>query len=394
MNRKRLPMGLVNQNKSVEKSMAKVCILDILNSANAESPLTQVEIQRKLSDLYGIDLNRKTVGNHLKQLISNIDSIKYRTEDRTTKAESTDKFTDFYIEEDSEFEDSEILALIYSVIFSRHMPTKSKTDLVKKLEALTPTNMKKTLKNYLSGDVASRKVRNQLFWNLDQLSEAIESKKRVAFDYTTYVVGNGLEKRVAALKVSPLSLGIYNSNLYLVCFEPIGEVDGEDIYKSLIPVLKETGARKQKMILAYRLDRISNIRILEKSRGTLNSNSPRKIKCASDDNFLIQEFIEQNPNLELGPTVRATFLVNASGCEVADELIDLFGKVQVDGKINRFSREGKETCKVTVNGNKTTIRDFALRNGDKIELLQPESLRKELLETFEAAAKKLRGESS
>lgn len=382
-------MGLVHQDRSVEKSMAKVCILDILSSATAENPLTQVEIQRKLSDLYGIDLNRKTVGNHLKQLISNIDSIKYRIEDRTTKAEATDKFTDFYIEEDGEFEDSEILALIYSVIFSRHMPTKSKTDLVKKLEALTPTNMKKTLKNYLSGDVASRKVRNQLFWNLDQLSEAIEQKKQVTFDYTTYFIGNGLEEHRSTYTLSPLCLGVSNNDIVLIGFaityaREIGKGGGIPWVEAMIDALDD----KQECIFTFKLDRMSNIGIEEAPCAKRSERSILKLKGAHGDDLIVQEYLEHNPDLELGHSIRAIFLIGDHGSETADELVDLFGKINVSGKLDRTN--SGDTCTVTVTGNKTTIRDFALRNAGKVELLKPEDLRNELLETFEAAAEKLR----
>ena len=69
-------MGFVDTSRPAPKAMAKVCILDILAGASEESPVSQDNIRESLDSLYGISIDRKTVGRHLSELVASIANIR------------------------------------------------------------------------------------------------------------------------------------------------------------------------------------------------------------------------------------------------------------------------------------------------------------------------------
>lgn len=379
-------MGYVTQDKAIDKSMAKVCILDILNDADQEHPLTQKMIEEKLRDLYGIKVDRKTVHNHLIELIDSVDCIKYRSEKRVKNDESFAKLTDFYIEKDDLFDESELQVLIYSVIFSKYLPTANKKDLLERLESLSSSGIGRKLKNYLSETSVPRKVRNELFWNLDQLNEAIVSNRKVAFEYKTYSLEKAIKERKVSYIVSPFSIGIRRNRFVLIGY-PNG-IDHEDpesmalFFESLLSAAKD----KQIFIATFALDRIRNIRILEEPRDGLDLEKIPRFKGWEDGNLMIQDHLEQNPDINEGHPIRAQILLKTPTSEVIEDLVEQFGEdcISHAKSAKHASGTGRDYT-VTVNGFDTAIRTFVLTHVNTAVLLKPVKMRDDLRNAFEKA---------
>lgn len=379
-------MGYVTQDKAVDKSMSKVCILDILSDADEEHPLTQKMIEEKLRDLYGITIDRKTIHNHLVDLIDCVDCIKYRVEKRTKNGESFSKLTDFYIEKDDLFEESELQVLIYSVIFSKYIPSANKRDLLERLEDLSSSGIGRKLKNYLSEASVPRKVRNELFWNLDQLSEAIARKQKVAFAYKTYSLGNTIEEREVAYTVSPFSIGVRHNRFILIGYP--NEMKHEDplSFESFLISLASAAKDKQPFIATFALDRISNIKILEEMRDGLDIKKISGFKGWKDGYLMIQDHLEQNPDISKGHPIKAQILLKAPSRETIEDLVEQFGEDCISHS-KSFEREYElwKDYIVTINSFDTAIRNFVLTHIDTAVLLNPIEMRDDFRISFEKA---------
>ena len=124
------------------KKMMIMNILDILNRySDAEHRLSQTEIQRRLEDEYDMKVDRKAVKRNLLTLvndggynISYTETPRKKYDAKTGSWEDNTVFTGFYIERD--FDDSEIMLLLDSVIFSPHIPQSTRDELTGKIEKL------------------------------------------------------------------------------------------------------------------------------------------------------------------------------------------------------------------------------------------------------------------
>lgn len=379
--------SFVTQSKILDKSMAKVCILDILNAASEEYPLTQDEIRKQLLNKYGIDVDRKTVHNHLRQLIDGISSIRYSEEPRSTSTGTNHKLSNFWIEHEDNFDDAELQVLIYNTIFSKNLPTKPKRDLINKLERLTSTGLKHKLKNYLESETGSAKTRNELFWNLEQITDAINDKRRIEFDYKEYVIQDKIEERAQSYTVSPLGVGSSNNDFYL-----IGILDGfKDASRGFVlntlKSLIEAGEQKRVYVHSFRIDRMQNVQILDEKSTRLDAPRSFKIEGVRRGDLNMIDFAKFDPALKSGYTITAKLLLSADKDVSLEGLIDLFGKANVQLVDATKEQSRKRMPIVSVKGNSEMIRDFALSNIGKVELLEPAAMRQEIAELVKTALK-------
>ena len=119
--------------------MLTLYILDILERFSDEKHrLSQKQIQDILADeneKYRMSVERKAIKRNLEELIDAGYDIRYEVRRRGTGEKANDILTDFYIERD--FTNVELKYLIDSVVFSHHIPSAQKEDLIKKLEKLS-----------------------------------------------------------------------------------------------------------------------------------------------------------------------------------------------------------------------------------------------------------------
>ena len=386
-------MGFVDKNKKAPKGLVDICILDIIREATRNDPVTQEQIRERLKDDYGIEIDRKSMRRHLSSLVEGIKGIEYTEKRRSMRGKDSSMLTDFWFDykkqlDDQEFSDIELRALIYTVIFAKHIPVTYKRGIVKKLGLLASDDLRKTMCNYIFQNDNTESDFNELFLSMEIVLEALDEKKKIMFDYTHYVVD---QKKPQAMEqrytVSPLGIGVRDDDFYLIA--TVNGIQNDDPrrmaehFKSVLAAMEA----KEGRIDTFRMDRIKNAGVLDEQREEIDSKKSLRLKGARWNRLDVQEYIRENPTLASGHTVRAKFrLTEGERCTISDA-IDHFGKGNVHVQCenpNAAWREPKSYL-VSLRVNDGALRDFALRNTPDVEVLKPESLRDEIREAYEKA---------
>ena len=380
-------MGLVDKNRKAPKGLMDVCMLDIIDEASELHPVTQERIRELLESEYGIKADRKSVRRHLACLVEGVSNIRYTENPRTVNGEETTMLTDFWLDRDGQFDDVELRALIYTVVFAKHIPVKHKRDLVGKLEALSSGELHRTMGTHILEDENTAGDFNQLFYSMERIAEAIEEKRKVRFGYTHYVVG---QKKPQTMRqtytASPLGIGVRDDDFYLVAtVNGVQDDDPRNMETHFRKVLDAMEA-KEVRVDAFRMDRIVEVEVLDEARDEIGSAKSLRLRGARWNRLDVQEHIRENPSLTSGHSVYAKFrLVEGDRCTVSDA-IDHFGKgnVHVHCENPGAAHEPKAYI-VSVRVNDGDMRDFALRNTPDVEVLKPDGLREEIRKAHQKA---------
>lgn len=188
-----------------EKANA-ICLLEVLKEySDAEHILPMREIIAKMQSLYGIKIDRRTVYGAVALLIElGYDVSLYE-----------DNGVGYYLRE-RELEQSEVLLLTDAVYSFPFIPARQTEQLVQKLQKQLSVHQRKKYR-HLTISRQDRKTDNrQVFWNIEQLDEAIAQKKKVRLGYLHY----GLDKKQHETKtytLSPYEMVYMNERYYLIC---------------------------------------------------------------------------------------------------------------------------------------------------------------------------------
>lgn len=385
-------MGLISTDKQLPKSMAKICILDILSDASRDHPLEQSDILARLVRKYGIGINRKTLHSHLSELVEAIDAIHYEEVDRTINGEVSPMMTNFWMEEEALFDDTEIAALIYSVLFSKHIYVKDKDSLIKRLESLSEFKLHHDMKNYLIDGMRRRDESNQLFWNLEVLNEAIQCKKLISFQLSTF---DAEGKRITPkdrYDAIPLGIAYGNGDFHLIAYDLGTEFADMNLERIKGMVLghgekaRDAKASGKYHLSSYRLDRMKDIRAFDDKfdweEDFLEDGEdfgPEIIPPNID--FDMMEYFQKNSALFEGYEIQAVLAVSKNDSDIVPKLFDHFGasnvkryKTEKDLSEAWASHLGERTAfKITANVN--MLLEFALINCKSVEIVRPSTLK-------------------
>ena len=342
------------------KKMMIIYILEILRKyTDADHRLSQREIEDILRTEYNMPADRKAVRRNLMNLIDSGYRIDYSESVRTVPNAKTGEpeenriLSDFYLSR--EFTDGELRLLIDSIIFSRHIPHSQCMALIKKLENLSSVYFRARVRHIdrLPGDKSGNK---QLFLNIELLDEAIAKGRKVAFEYLAY----GTDKRLHPRRrsdgsteyiVSPYQMAAKDGKYYLICnFDKYDDISN------------------------YRMDRISNIRILDEGAKPFES-----LRGADGNRLDIADYMKKHVYMYSGGNCRAKFRVSR---EMIGDVIDLFGKDVV------FSDETEDTVTVSTYTNELSAAQFALSFAPDVTVLEPETLRESVKSKLEQALEK------
>lgn len=200
------------------KKLALIRILHILERyTDSSHPMTHDEIINKLYNLYGISVERKAIGRN----ISLLQDAGYDIE--TTKKGS-------YLNS-RVFEDAELRLLSDSVLASQHITAKHSKELIDKIASLSNKYFKSHIKNIYSVNDWNKSENVALFYNIDIIDEAIETNRKIKFDYNKYGTDKKLHRSAFHI-VSPYSM----KNIYL-------NVEFKDPETELKAELQRSGAR-------------------------------------------------------------------------------------------------------------------------------------------------------
>lgn len=325
------------------KKMLTLHILDILKRFSDENhPLSQKQIQDILADeneKYRMSVERKAIKRNLEELIDAGYDIRYEVRRRGTGEKANDILTDFYIERD--FTNVELKYLIDSVVFSHHIPSAQKEDLIKKLEKLSNKYFSAAT-GALSMENKDTEINWEWFLNLELLDEAIDRKHSVKFDYYDY----GEDKKLHLKnnhEVNPYKIVAKNDHYYLICQE--APFDN---------------------LVHYRIDKIKNIEKLE------NEFLPiREIRW--------KEYLAEHPYMSSGKSELIRLRIAK---EMVGNLIDWFGDTfRFD---HSDDKKPDNVLDIRLNANPDDFFYWALQYGKYVEVQAPQELRDRIRDTVQA----------
>lgn len=312
------------------KKLAPLRILQILEEyTDYDHPLTQEEIVNRLDKDYGLMVERKLVGRNL----SILKEAGYDIE--------SDRRGSYLAERP--FEDSELRLLIDGVLSSRYITAKHSKDLIKKLCGLSNKYFLSHVKHICSVNDWSKTDNSALFYSIEVIDTAIEEGKQIAFHYNKYGVDKKLHK-TSEQRVSPYQLILHNQRYYLVsCNE------------------------KHKNLGHYRLDRITEIRLLDEPATPLKSLSSHEFGIDYHD------YATSLPYMYADKPEVVDFLADE---EIVDQIVDWFGDNA------RIARQG-DKLHVTVKASPLAMEYWAMQYLNHVEILSPASLRTRIRENLQ-----------
>ena len=317
------------------KKLAPLRILQILEEyTDYDHPLTQEEIVNYLDKDYGLMVERKLVGRNL----SILKEAGYDIE--------SDRRGSYLAERP--FEDSELRLLIDGVLSSRYITARHSKDLIQKLCGLSNKYFLSHVKHICSVNDWSKTDNSALFYSIEVIDTAIEEGKQIAFHYNKYGADKKLHK-TSEQRVSPYQLILHNQRYYLVsCNE------------------------KHKNLGHYRLDRITEIRLLDEPA------TPLKSLPGHEFGIDYHDYATSLPYMYADKPEVVDFLADET---VVDQIVDWFGDNA------RIARQG-DKLHVTVKASPLAMEYWAMQYLNHVEILSPASLRTRIRENLERGIEK------
>ena len=324
-----------------EKNGNILYILKVLKRySDSEHMLKVSEIQRKVKDIYGVEIDPRTIRR-------NINLLKYKLDyDISTRDENK---IGYYInrDPDTDFEPGEIRAIIDNFNYANYIVPQVAKDIIKKCKNIQNIYENDKLKDYQIYANDSKTENAEVIKNIEDISEAIYENKKIKFEYWKYAITNKLEKNIVSKPiVSPFAIVYKKQEFYL-----IGIKEGNNDFYN------------------YRLDRIKNIEILDKKISIKKKKSE------------IKEFAESSVEMFGGKKEEIEAI-----CHIwlLDTVFDVFGRNVTIEKI----QNNDTYFKLIVDTNPMGFRMWAMRNIDLIEVKRPLSLREEMKKIIKNAGKR------
>ena len=303
-----------------------LCILEILKEySDSEHILTMKELIYKMRQIYDIEIDRRTVYSAVSLLRKmGYDVSKYE-----------ENKVGYYLRSRT-FEPSEILLLTDAIYTFPFIPQKQSEDLIKKLQKQLSIHKRKEHKHLTLVKSEKKTDNKQIFWNIEQLDEAISKKRQVSFTYCRYGLDKKLHpRREKAYVVNPYGMVFMNEHYYLVC-NYIG--------------LPDTNL--------YRIDRMKDILILDEEW----SKKPEK-----KDEMLDAEYAFPGS---------AEYITMYCDNIVLSDVIDKFGTGVF------VSRLDDERFKLRFKASLTGVKFWALQYLPYVEVIEPKWLRNEIVDNI------------
>ncbi|MCR5824788.1 MAG: WYL domain-containing protein [Lachnospiraceae bacterium] len=340
----------------VQKKLVILYVLEILKKYTDEDhTLTQKEISDLLKSNYDIKVDRKTMKKYLEGLVDSDLDISYREIARASSDDDEEniQWTDFSLTHD--FTDAELKLLIDGILFSRNIPVSQRRALIEKLEGLSSRYFKTGARNILTvqGDEGASK---ELFYNIEMIDEAINQNKRIDFNYLEYHTDKKLHKRITKnnkirrFTVSPYRIAATNNRYYVIC--------NNDWFG--------------KGLSHFRIDRITNIKILDEPRVPENEIE------GYDHGFSLAKHMSEHVFMFSDKAERVKFRMKKT---LLSELFDWFEPDMT------FTDETEDEVTVSLMSSLQAMRLWGTQFAREVTVLSPENLvdqiRQDLKEAYE-----------
>lgn len=310
------------------KKMLNMLILEILRQYTDEQhSLTQQDIIRLLDKNYGMPCDRRSVKANVLSLCEmgyDIDMDNgYRLLSR-------------------EFDESELRILIDSVLFSKSISTRQAKDLITKIQGMASNYFNAKVSHVCNLPELHRTINKQAMYGLDTLNDAIAAKHQVSFMYNDIGTDFKLHPRWNMhYIVNPYQIVACNGRFYLIC--------NYDKYDT---------------VSHFRIDKMTDVKEME------TKIKPMKKVEGLEHGLNLPKHMAEHIYMFSGPTVAVKLEASA---DIFTDIVDWFG---TDVKV---VEETEETIIVRVNCNEQAMRYWAVQYGTHVEVLEPESLRKQII---------------
>lgn len=346
-----------DSDSALKKRLAVLYLLQILRTeTDAAHRMTQKQLMERLWERFEVRLNRRTLKQHLTDLMDAGYPLNYTETSRTAQDGTAEPLlTDWYLEPD--FESSELQLLIDLLSELSTLPDSQRSALQQKLAMLAPIDARKKAA-HIQPVSAHYPAAPQLLYSVELLTEAIERRCMVEFSYGSYrlnaknkpklrprTMENGTERSYIA---SPYEILVSHGRYYLLCCK--------SPYRSLA---------------SYRIDRMMDLHLIpELPRLPLSS-----VEGVRRGKIDVPKHLAEHLYLYSGETVECVFL--ADGC-ILNDIVDWFG---LDAKIEPVEYSDRLT--VTVQVHPTAMHHWALQYGDYVEVLSPPEIRNQIAATVQ-----------
>ena len=242
-----------------------------------------------------------------------------------------------------DFEPAELRLLVDSVQSSRFITEKKSASLIKKLESLTNMHNAGTLHRQVHIFGRVKRDNEEIYYNVDKLERAINSRKKVTFKYAEYLPDKSKRYRNNGkpYTISPYSLTFSDDNYYVVAYY-----------------------EKYGKLVNFRVDRMSKVEI--------TNEDAEKIEKVTDGNFNLGDYLKQSFDMFSGEVARVTMECDNS---LVNVVIDRFG----DNVHMRKNGENSFVASADIRLSPTFF-SWVFMFGNKIKIITPESVKNQYKE--------------
>lgn len=353
----------------------RILLLDILEILQKHSDekhrIKQIDIIKYLEQDHGYENlypKRKTIKNNMEKLLKHVestnqDNIFFETSTRLTSSAKNSKkdsnsveYTDFGYRH--EFTSAELYLIIDSIIFSKQIPSNQRKEVIKKLEGLSSKHFNSRVA-HISPLPNKKLINHELFWNIEVLDEAISKRKQVVFHYHTYNLDEKSQLTLDTRKdengitrdyvINPYQMVPASGHYYLIC--------NNDKFDNLSH---------------YRLDRITNIKLLDTKQKLL-----KKIK-GKEHGLDLANYVAEHIYMYSG---ESAFVSLRFKNWLLSDFVDWFGTENVS-----FSNQTEEEITARIKVNKEAMRKWALQYALHARVLSPDDLVEDIKKDIEQAS--------
>jgi predicted DNA-binding transcriptional regulator YafY len=339
-----------NLNKVSTLERGRIILEVLKKHSNKDKTLKNTDIQSHLKRDYGISVDRHTLLRNLKELKEFDNKINYSETWRKKDGKEEPMYSDYFYDQDQQFTESEVRALIDGLLSSKYIPYTECESLIKKIETLSG--------DYIKSSYAlpqNRPGNTKIFDNIKVILSAISNGKKIMFNYIYY--GTDLKPHVR-LKItqeddkinkkkrnyvaSPYEIIIASGIYYLICSHDYSD----EMYH-------------------YRLDYMLNVEELKYNRRDVTEIN------GHSEGLNLKMYMMQRPYMMSGNEVaRVIFRADSN---IVGHVLDQFGFHHKDGAI--YTNKTEDTVDVSVQVNFDAMLYWVLQFGQYIEVLQPQPFR-------------------
>ncbi len=309
------------------KKASILLILKVLEEYSDEDHfLTQQDIINKVDELYGIELERKSVAFS----ISLLQELDYDINKSPRGG---------YALLSRSFNNSEIRYIVDSLFSSKSISGKQAAELSKKLNSCLSRYQREDYNFIYKGNEINRSENKELFYTLELIEEAKRRGKRLSFQYLTFDENGKPYTKMDGYRyiVSPYYSANSNGRYFLIC----------------------NYREKYRAITWFRIDYMLNPKI-EDEWPLKPIESLEGVK-----DFDIAKYLNDNIYLLDGKVIKATFLLEQSS--YVQFVIDWFGK-----NARTYSKDGKLYADIKCN--ESALFYWYMQYSECVTILSPQSL--------------------